>query len=370
MPMNLEDYTYSKQYILVESKDKKIAKSLYDNSELENIDDYLFSVVTSVTQKTVDGVKKHLIQYEDKELGWIEINDSIQIFRFKPMNYLVVESNFQTNDLNKEMEIDKDFISHFKGKLLTIKSEIQYKGERYYSVFLKNKFHGFHHESHLDPLFEVNVPITPENLKRNELYILSNLSKPVTEIPEFENGKILSIFRKNNIGKIQLDKNVYWVDLTLLSEITIPSPELENKNIEQLKYEDLMYSVDQQKTKAKEMLKTIISAKDYINNTDVAKHLKFSAKKNSKDDAEELREELNSFKSENLELKRQLRKESNDLKLSEKRLDHQIDYKNRLEAQRDKYKSRMHVVEEKLAGLNAKYQELKKKKTGKTKKFF
>src|SRR5699024_7462066 len=129
----------------------------YFETELENVDDYLFSVVTSVIQKETDHGLKHLIQYEDKEIGWISLEDSIPVYRFKPMHFQVIEEDFQTNELNQKMNIDKDFISHFKGKLLTVKSEVCYKDETYYSVFLKNKFHGFHHESHLDPLFDIHL---------------------------------------------------------------------------------------------------------------------------------------------------------------------------------------------------------------------
>lgn len=365
MSLDLEGLVYTKQYILIETADTKLNKSLYEDTELIDIDDYLYSVVTSVTQKTINGVKKHLIQYEDKELGWLELKDSVQIFRFKPMNFQVIERNFYSNDLNKNMGIDKDFISHFKGKLLTIKSEINYKNEKYYSVFLKNKFHGFHHEKHLDPLFEVNIPLTPENINNVELYILSNLTKPIFEIPEYDNSKLLSFFKNNNIGKIQLDNNVYWADLTTLKDIKLPNPTLDYKNIDQLRYEDLLYNVEKEQAKSKEMIKAIISAKDYINDTNVSKQLKFTSNKNSRDDVEELNEELNSIKTENLELKRQLHKERNKLKLAENRLQHQIDYKNRLESQRDKYKSRMQLVEVKLMNLDEKYKKLRNKKISK-----
>lgn len=370
MAFSFDDYIYSKQYILIESKETKISKSLYDSNEPENIDDYLYSVVTSVTQKTVNGVKKHLIQYEDRQLGWVELKDSIQIFRFKPRNFLVIESNFQSNELNTKMGIEKDFISHFKGKLLTVKSQVIYNNERYYSVFLKNKFHGFHHEQHLDPLHEVNVELSRENLKDVDLSILSNLTKPVTEVPDFERAQLLSVFCSNNTVKIQLDKNVYWTSLSQLSNFEMPELSMEDVTTEQLHYDDLIHSAEETFEKSKNMLKTIISAKDYINDTNVSKYLKFASDNtNSRDDVKEIKEELNSFKSENLQLKRELRKEQNNHKLAIQRLDHQIDYNSRVETQRDKYKDRMQLVEQKLKSLNEKYQELKTKTVQKRRKF-
>src|SRR5699024_5743723 len=230
--------------------------------------------------------------------------DSIQVYRFKSTHFQVIEENFQSNELNQNMKIDKDFISHFKGKLLTVKSQVQYKGERYFSVFLKNKFHGFHHESHLDPLFKVDIPLEEENLGSDpELYMISNLTKPVKQIPNFNNAKLLSIFPNNKIGKIQLGKNAYWTDLLKLENFEVPELTLEYKTEEQLVLDDILYGVEQERNKSKEMVKSVLSAKDYLGNNKENKQLMNELKKGSNNDANELSEELNTFKSENLDLK-------------------------------------------------------------------
>src|SRR5699024_12880272 len=91
------------------------------------------------------------------------------------------------------------------------------------------------------------------------------------------------------------------------------------------------------------------------------KQLMKDLKKDSNADTSEITEELNIFKAENLDLKRQLNKMEKAHELSQKRLDHQLDYKSRVVEQRDKYKSRMTVVEEKLKSLDQKYKSLKDK---------
>lgn len=359
MVKKIDDYKYSKQFILIEEKDKKLSKSPYMETELENIDDYLYSVVTSVVQQEVNGDIMHLIQYEDKEVGWIDLEDSIPVYRFKPMHFQIIEENFQPNELNQKMNIDKDFISHFKGKLLTVKSQVTYQGERYYSVFLKNKFHGFHHEKHLDPLFDVHISLTQENFNDEpELFMISNLTKPVVELPEFEEGELTSIFPANKIGKIKYNKNFYWIDISQLKDLKIPELNLEYKSEEQLLIDDIFHSVLVEREKSKEMVKSVLSAKDYLSGKKISLN---TMAKNSRNDADELAEEINTYKSENLDLKRQLRKTENDAKLAQKRLEHQYDYKERVEAQRDKYKSRMTVVEEKLKNLDEKYKTLRDK---------
>ena len=86
---NLNDIAYPKRFILIENN-KKIYKSLYNDEKFENIDEYLYSIVTSVTQEKRNDEVWHLIQYEDSELGWINLKDSIQIFRFQPTIYKVI----------------------------------------------------------------------------------------------------------------------------------------------------------------------------------------------------------------------------------------------------------------------------------------
>ena len=362
MDEKISNYKYSKQFILMEDKDKKFSKSPYFESELENVDDYLFSVVTSVIQKETDDGLKHLIQYEDKEIGWIDLKDSIPVYRFKPMHFQVIEENFQTNELNQKMNIDKDFISHFKGKLLTVKSQVNYKDENYYSVFLKNKFHGFHHESHLDPLFDVHLPLCEENfVDTPEVYLISNLTKPVVKLPDLSDAELVSIFPSNQIAKVKAEKTFYWMNSSQLKNIDIPELKINHKSEGQKIMEDIFHSVQAEREKSKEMVKSVLSAKNYLSGKKGNTNLLKDMGRNSKNDADELAEEVNTYKSENLDLKRQLRTAENDYKLAQKRLDHQMDYKERLEAQRDKYKSRMQTVEGKLKNLDRKYKSMRDK---------
>lgn len=365
---NLNDIVYPKRFILIENN-KKIYKSLYNDEKFENIDEYLYSIVTSVTQEKRNDEVWHLIQYEDSELGWINLKDSIQIFRFQPTIYKVIESSFQPNELNEKMGIVKDFISHFKDNMLTIKSQISYQGEKYYSVFLKNKFHGFHKAEYFDKLVDLNIPIGEENIKDAVIYSNSKLNNPISNVPSFQDGLLKTAFYKQGIASVIIQANTYWISIDSLRNVELPRIEGKEKTKYQLQYDDLIYSTEEQKQKSIDMLKTIIGAKDYLNNTEVSKYLSLVGNKNSKDDVTEIKEELKSVKNENLDLRRKLRQSQNELKLSNSRLDHQIDYKGRLEEQRDKYKARMDLVEEKLTNLNLKYKELKKQKS-KKRKFF
>lgn len=369
MTGSLEEIKYSMQFIFIEKKDVKIHKSLYDATEVENVDEYLYSVITSITQEKIGNIIWHLIQHEDKELGWVKLTDSIQIFRFQSKTYKILESIFQPNELNQKMGIEKDFISHFKDNMLTIKSEITYEKEKYYSVFLKNKFHGFHKAEYLDPLIDLKLPISEANIDETEIYTNSKLNNPISNIPEFQNGLLNAAFFKHGIASVIIQGNTYWTQLNSLKSIDIPHIPEQEKSIEQLKYDDLLYSVEESKQKSIDMLKTIIGAKDYLNNTEVSKYLSLSGSKNSGDNLKGIKEELKSVKNENLDLRRKLRQTQNEIRLANNRLEHQLDYKDRVESQRDKYKARMELVEEKLKNLDVKYRKLKQQKSG-MRKFF
>src|SRR5699024_2878665 len=366
MNNTLDTYNYSRQFILVEDQDKKIRKRVNSDVELIDIDDYLWKVITTISMQSFEGKVYHLIQHEDKKLGWIELEDSIQILRFPAQHYKVIEERFNNNEINSNMNIEKDFISHFKGKLLNIKSQIIYNDEIYYSVFIKDKFHGFHHHSMLDPMRECDIEIDKDQLDDNiQLYKVSNLTKPVEGEYDIEALKLISVFQEAKVGKARVNQqDNFWIDLESIDNLTLNLGEEGQKSIEELKLDDIFYSINSERKKSKEIVKTVLNAKDLLND-----------KKNKKIDSNQLRasshsdEELNSkyneLKKEHQEQGKLLRKTTGDLKLAEKRLDQQKDYSSRLEAQKDKYKKRMETVEEKLKNLDAKYKELKEKTTQK-----
>lgn len=359
MKNKIEDYNYSRLYIFIEDENKKILKRLTREDVIDG-DDYQYKIITSVSQRDIEGKKMHLIQYEDKQLGWIELESSIQVFRFPAKHYQVIEGVFQPNELNEKMGISKDFIAHFQGKLLNIKSQITYENELYYSVFLKNKFHGFHKAQYLDPIIEVSQNIEPEIIKgKLDLYKFSNLTNEVTEDIEIESLKLTAVFIENNIAKVQINNSLnYWVSMDQLPTINVPSYDEKQDSLD-LYYNDLLQSIEEERSKTKEILKSVLSAQEFASNkkgstgvSSIQEQLKI----------EDMNEELTRYKKDNKDLSRQIDKLYKENKLANQRLNHQLDYKKRLEDQRDKYKNRMNDVQEKLKNLDTKYKELKNKK--------
>src|SRR5699024_7667061 len=104
------------------------------------------------------------------------------IYRFASKTFKLIEDNYYSNDINSKLEFEKDFFSAFQGKLLTVKSEIEYQGERYFGVFIKEKFQGFHPSSYLEQSVEINKVIDKDTLiNSDELYKVSDLSSIVNE---------------------------------------------------------------------------------------------------------------------------------------------------------------------------------------------
>ncbi|MFC3900392.1 hypothetical protein [Aliicoccus persicus] len=355
----LKEYNYTKLYIFLENNDKKFVKRL-NSDEVIDVDEYQYKIVTSVTQKDHEGRKMHLIQYEDKKIGWIELEDSMQIFRFPAKSYQVIENKFQPNILNENMGMSKDFISHFKGKLLKIKSLVEFNDEIYFSVFIKTKFHGFHKAEYFDPLIEVEKEIEPEELNESlEFYKFSNLTQEESEVIDIDKLKVTAILKQNKIAKVLVNGSLsYWVDLSKLPKVNIA----ENNNSviqSDIYYDDIIYSINDERNKTKEILKSVLSAKEFVSNK---KKIPGVSSVSDQFKIEELNEELKRYKNDNLDLSRQVNKLYNENKLTIKRLEHQLAYKQRLEEQRDRYKSRMTLVEEKLRDLDEKYKNLKNSK--------
>src|SRR5699024_7276574 len=121
---------YPKLFILNEDDNTKISKSLESLDEKEAIKEYKWKIVSTVTEEQKDDKIYTLIQYKEKKLGWIELNSSIQIFRFEPKIYRFIDNDFIVSDINKKILINKNFKEDLSNKLLTVHSEIEYQGKK------------------------------------------------------------------------------------------------------------------------------------------------------------------------------------------------------------------------------------------------
>lgn len=363
MKILLDEYKYSRQFIFLEDAANTFLKTLESEDGQEQLDDYLWKIVTSVSQKEVDGKIFHMIQHEDKRLGWIELKDSLRIYRHPAEQYKVVEDIFSSNELNQKMGIEKDFISHFKERLLTVKSEVMFEDERYLSVFIKEKFHGFHHEDVLDPFLTCNIDLS-EHKSDFELFRQSNLTKPAEDLT-VEELKMTAVFKKNKVGKVLSNNEEYfWISYKDAKESILKQveavPDSTAKSIEKLELDDLLYSVNLERGKTKDILKSVLSAKKYLKG---GKSGNIPLEANDEylemeDSYNELKKEYDEF---TLEHTRRIRKISNELELTQNRLEQQKDYNNRVTEQRNKYKDRMNLLEGKVKRLDDKYKALKAK---------
>ena len=354
----IDNYNISQLYIFNEDLTKKFRKDLKKDEYIDT-DDIQMKIVTSVSQKEVDDKFFHLIQYEDKKMGWIELDESIKIYRFPAKHFQVIPEIFQPTELNDLMGISKDFIAHFQGKLLSIKSQVTYKDEVYFGVFLKNKFHGFHKAEYLDPIIEIMRELDVEDIEDDIVfYKFSNLTGEVEDIDEIETARVVSVFQENRVAKIIINGSQnYWVSLDYLPELNVP--EIKD-TIDQntLDFNEIMYSINEERTKTKDILKSVLSAKDFVSKKK-GKNDQFDLSSDIR--VTDLTEEVERYKKDNQYLSKQVDKLSKENKLANSRLEHQKDYNSRLEAQKDKYKNRMEVVEEKMKKLNDQVKQLKRK---------
>ena len=378
---SITEYDYPKQYILIENDDTKIYKIIGEDENTEEIDEYLYKVISTITEKEENDMKFTLIQHEDARLGWINLENSIQILRFKTRYYRFTADDFIANEINDKLEIVKDFKTHFTDKLLTVKSEIEFNGKRLLGVFMKDKFFGFHDEEYFEELVTCNISIPQEEIVKKELYKVSKLHEPYTEEVLFSEPKIISVFLESGIARIRANKKeFYWISLDGIEDYVSELKVDAEKDRTQKEIDDLFYAVNLERDHSKEVVKTVLSAKEYLKSKKAREkdnqilrlqssfnnaRKKNTALQNSYKRAdfkikqfessfnnaiaknEKLQAELNEMKIKNRELYK-------NAELNQKRLDQQKDYNERLTAQRDKYKERMNIVEEKLEKLTNK----------------
>lgn len=340
----IQSYDYPRQIILKEKEGTKIYQKIeVDDSSVE-VDDYQWQIISTITDMKVDDESYSLIQHEDSQLGWVKFTDSIQIFRFKPEISKFIDDEFEVNIINEKLNINKDFRTHFTGKLLTIKSEITYEGNRLLGVFVKDKFFGFHDEKYFEKLIDCNFKLTEEIIAQKDLFKTSRMQESTNEKVDVTDPTLISIFKKSNIGKVKLnDKEYFWVYLDGLEEFTDQiKVSISKKNKEQKQIDDIFYAVNKERKHSKEIVKTVLSFKEYMKSKKADGSLDYDIASNN-----ELRQELET-------IKRTVDKLNKQLKLSDTRLEQQRDYNKRLEIQKDKYKNRMNLLDEKFKKTNEK----------------
>lgn len=334
----IKKYDYPRQIILSENESAKIYKKLEVDENSMEIDDYQWQIVSTITDKCTETGNYSLIQHEDTRLGWIKFNESIQIFRFEPEISRFIDDEFRPNTINEKLNINKDFRTHFEGKLLSIKSEITYEGQRLLGVFVKDKFFGFHDEKYFEKLIECNIKLPKELITHKDLFKTSKMHEPATDGVDLTDSVLISVFKKSNIGKVKVkNKEYYWIYLDGLKEYTSEvKVNISSKSIEQKHIDDIFYAVNKERKQSKEIVKTVLSLKEYMKSKNTDGSLDYDIASNN-----ELIKEIKIMKNK-------IDKLNKKLTLSDTRLEQQRDYNKRLENQKNKYKDRMNLLEVKL----------------------
>src|SRR5699024_3489349 len=322
------EYDYHKQFILHKKSGTKIYRVIGEDESSKDIDDYQYSIITTISEKKDDGVKFTQIQHEDERLGWVNLNNSIQLFRFKPKSYKFLAEDFEANEINDKLNIVKDCKTTLFRSILTVKSEIEYNGKKLLGIFIKDRFFGFHDEEYFEELIPTKIKLDENDVKTKTLYKISSMVKPYHERVNFDKPRLVSVFKESNIGRIRANKKeYYWITLDGLEDYLV-NLESESKKESDKYLDDIFYAIEKEREHSKEAVKTVLSAQGFLN----SKRIREKDKR-----IQTLQNSFNRANEEILELKRLNHKLSQEAKLSEQRLEQQRDYNRRLEEQRDKY---------------------------------
>lgn len=260
----LKNYDYSRKFLFIEDENNNFRKEIDDSSIISN-EIYQWKIVNSITRKEYKGVIYDLIQHDDVIIGWIELDLSLQIFRFSAKQCKIVDDLYFDNELNNKMGKIRNYKLLFKDKVLSARCEIIYNGEIYYGIFVNGQFQGFHNEKVIDfyvPL-DITVDVNPKDIV---LYKISNLTVPIDS--KIKKMNITGVFKKHRIGKVKLagQKTPYWFDINNLSyDLKYPS---EDYTEEEKILNDIFEFIKIERNKSKEIANKVLAVRDYLRGFD------------------------------------------------------------------------------------------------------
>src|SRR5699024_8336967 len=151
----------------------------------------------------------------------------------------------------------------FKDKIVFTKCVVTFEGEKYYGIFINNKFHGFHHESFVDLFIETDI-ILETKIDNLKLYKISNLTQVFEKNNLNNNARLVGIVPQHNIGKLKFKniKTPYWINLKELNEkIKLNSQEYSK---EKVILDDIFEFIKIERNKSKLIADQVLEVKKYI----------------------------------------------------------------------------------------------------------
>lgn len=266
MNSKLMEYEYPRKYIFIEEENNVFRKDINDSLNSSN-HKYQWKFVDSIARKKVGELKYDLIQHDDKVLGWVELENSIQVYRFSQRHCKVIDEDYFDNDLNTKMDKIRNYKLLFKDKILIAKCEIIYNDEKYYGIFLNGQFQGFHHEKYIDFLIPFDTVIDCKT-KEYKLFRISNLSKPLELESAPTTLNLIGVFPKMKIGKVKINsiKQSMWIDLNKLDSpvnLNINKPFKEEKILD-----DIFEYIKFEREKSKAIVDKVLEVKEYLQKGD------------------------------------------------------------------------------------------------------
>src|SRR5699024_4108219 len=175
MDKRLENYDYSRKILFMEDKVKKFKENIGESKEKE-IDFGEAQIMNSIDRRQYDGNTYDLLQNDDTILGWMNLENSPQIFRFPARQCKIYDEKYFDNSINESLGKTRNYKLLFKDKIVFTKCVVTFEGEKYYGIFINNKFHGFHHEIFVDLFIETDI-ILETKIDNVKLYKISNFTK-------------------------------------------------------------------------------------------------------------------------------------------------------------------------------------------------
>lgn len=211
---------------------------------------YSGTVVNSVETKLINGVPYHYIMANGRMLGWIKLEESIQVFRNKPV-YLKRFSS-EPSELER-LDIKGGYEISDERKVYIGRSHLYHDGKLFTSLFIRDKFYGFLPMESYDLGEEISIE--SEFADADEIFLNSGLSsKYAIEDPVV---KVTLLFRELNLARIRADRKTLWTPISNLREVPEKKEISFEQNMERSRQNDYYLSFKEEKKKLDKVMQAL-----------------------------------------------------------------------------------------------------------------
>nr|WP_263313761.1 hypothetical protein [Mammaliicoccus sp. Marseille-Q6498] len=199
------------QIILKEPENQEIFDVDDEQVTVAHVSEYLNKPLKVISVKEIESELYGLIVKSENIIGWTKITNSLKLISKEIDTVKIVNANYSTPEINRELGFNHDYKLLFKDKVFSSRALYQHNGEILEAIFNKGLFVGFVRSKDIDrAIFKKEFIQIDEGTK---LYTDSGLTNEVTQV-DINYNKVETdlILKCSKLVRITVNKKKYWIE--------------------------------------------------------------------------------------------------------------------------------------------------------------